>query len=303
MNNYSNFDLKAYVEFRRSMVDKMLEDYLPESSSDYEKVLVSAMRYSLFAGGKRLRPILCIAGAEAVGGKAEDVLFLACGIEMIHTYSLIHDDLPAMDNDELRRGVPTSHIMFGEAIAILAGDGLLTEAFKIFSDPKYVGKHDLQRILRVINYISEASGYRGMVGGQAMDIMADFAQPDLNLVEYIHTHKTGELITASVVSGAMLIGADELYLSKLKAYGQAIGLAFQIWDDILDIEGDPLEMGKQPGSDQRQKKATYPLVIGIQKAKEKAYELVETAIKSLDIFGSEATPLRAIAKYITERRK
>jgi len=303
VSNHSPFDLRAYVETRRSMVDKMLEAYLPESSSEYEKVLVDAMRYSLFAGGKRLRPILCIAGAEAVGGGAEDVLFLACGIEMIHTYSLIHDDLPAMDNDELRRGMPTSHIMFGEAIAILAGDGLLTEAFRILSDPKYTRGCDPKRLLRVIHLLSEASGYKGMVGGQAMDMLADLTRPDLDLVDYIHTHKTGELITASVVSGAMLLGADEFYLTKLKDYGHAIGLAFQIWDDILDIEGDALEMGKQPGSDQRQNKATYPFVVGIQKAKEKAHQLVRSAVESLQIFGKEADPLRAIAQYITERRK
>lgn len=296
-------ELKAYIEQRRRIVDEMLERLLPNSRGKYEERIVSAMRYSLFAGGKRLRPILCIAGAEAVGGRAEEVLFVACALELIHTYSLIHDDLPAMDNDEMRRGRPTSHVVFGEAVAILAGDGLLTEAFRVLAAPENLEGRDPRNVLSVIHLIGEAAGYRGMVGGQTMDMLAQGMPVDLELVRYIHTHKTGELIRASVLSGAMLLGAGKEALEALEGYGRHLGLAFQIWDDVLDIEGDSHEMGKSTGSDERMNKATYPFVAGLDNSKEEARLLVERAIESLSLFGEEADPLREIARYVTERRK
>lgn len=297
------FDLKGYIELRRNLVNEALEKYLPKTEDVFQREIVSAMRYSLFAGGKRLRPILCIAGAEAVGGEIEQVMPIACGLELIHTYSLIHDDLPSMDDDGLRRGIPTNHVVFGEAMAILAGDGLLTEAFRIMTLPVLWAKADPVRILSAINFIAEAAGHRGMVGGQAMDIRCQGGSADIPTINYIHSHKTGALIKASVVSGAMVSGGSDQAISALSLYGDALGMAFQIWDDVLDIEGDQEEMGKASGRDAQLGKATYPAVAGLKQAKEEAHLYIEKAVKSLSGFGREADPLRAIARYVTERRR
>jgi geranylgeranyl diphosphate synthase type II len=260
------------------------------------------MRYSLFAGGKRLRPILCIAGAEALGIDGSHVMPVACGLEMIHTYSLIHDDLPAMDNDDLRRGKPTSHKVFGEAVAILAGDGLLTEAFRVMTQTP-VGKISPEALLRVIGLIAQASGYLGMVGGQVTDIQSEGKTVEPATVEFIHSHKTGALITASVASGAILGGASEAQMSAVTQYGRGIGLAFQISDDILDVEGDAKRMGKGVGGDARKKKVTYPSVYGLDTSKRIQQQTVDHAIHSLKTFDSKADPLRLLATYIIERIK
>jgi geranylgeranyl diphosphate synthase type II len=295
-------DLKAYLSEKRAVVERSLDLYLPECAGPLAQ-LVKAMRYSLFAGGKRLRPILCVAGAEAVGGRAYDVLPVACGLEMIHTYSLIHDDLPAMDDDDLRRGRPTNHKVFGEAMALLAGDGLLTEAFRLFSHPELCERVSHSVIVRALGIIATAAGCQGMVGGQAVDMaLGGKAEVEGALLEYMHLHKTGALIEASVASGALLGGGDERDLDAFSLYGRKIGLAFQIADDILDVEGDSETMGKRAGSDARMKKVTFPSVFGMAHSKEMGAKLVEEAIEALARYDEKAEPLRRIARYILERR-
>ncbi len=296
------FDLAAYLREKKAMVDRALEASFPAAEGPASDV-IDAMKYSLFAGGKRLRPILCMAGAGAVGGDETDVLPVACALELIHTYSLIHDDLPLMDDDALRRGKPTCHKVFDEAIALLAGDGLLTESFALMTAPELTERVSPHLILTVIALISKAAGYGGMVGGQVVDIQSEGKTVDLSVVEFIHTHKTGALISASVASGAILAGGDKSQIEAITVYGGKIGLAFQISDDILDIEGDSQTMGKTSGSDQRKGKVTYPAVIGIDRAKEVRQELVEGSIQSLQGFDHRAEPLRQIARYIIERRK
>jgi geranylgeranyl diphosphate synthase type II len=294
-----NVDLKAYLREKRALVDRALEAIFPEPQGPAADV-VRAMIYSLFAGGKRLRPILCMGGAEAVGKEGKTVLSFACGLELIHTYSLIHDDLPVMDNDDLRRGKPTNHKVFGEAVALLAGDGLLTEAFRVMAGVDGVDPHSL---LQVIRLVGSAAGYQGMVGGQVVDIQSEGKQVDASLVNFIHSHKTGALIQASVASGAVLGGGTAEQVKAISSYGEKIGLAFQIADDILDIEGDSETMGKGVGGDARKKKITYPAVVGLQKAKEIQGRLVEEAVDALKSFDEKADPLRSIAVYIIERKK
>ena len=296
-------DLKTYLEEKRAIVNEALKEIFPPSTAPSRQI-VEAMNYSLFAGGKRLRPILCMAGAEAVGGNGRSVLPVACALELIHTYSLIHDDLPVMDDDDMRRGKPTSHKVFGEALAVLAGDGLLTEAFRIMTlTDTHQGQVNAQSLLRVVALIAEAAGYQGMVGGQVVDIQSEGKDVDLPLVEFIHIHKTGALITASVSSGAILGGGEETQISAIKEYGQKIGLAFQISDDILDIEGDSAEMGKSIGGDVEKKKITFPSVIGIDRSKTIQQEMVDQALEALKPFDHRAGPLRQIAAYIIERKK
>jgi geranylgeranyl diphosphate synthase, type II len=295
-------DLKAYLSERRALVDRSLDVYLPECAGPLAQ-LVRAMRYSLFAGGKRVRPILCVAGAEAVGGRAQDVLPVACALEMIHTYSLIHDDLPAMDDDDLRRGRPTNHKVFGEAMALLAGDGLLTEAFRMFSHPDLCGRLSPSIIVRTVGIIATAAGCQGMVGGQAVDMeLGGKAEVDGSLLEFMHVHKTGALIEASVASGVLLAGGGERDVEAFSLYGRKIGLAFQIADDILDVEGDSETMGKRAGSDVRMNKATFPKVFGMTRSREMGAGLVEEAIEALARYDEKAEPLRRIARYILERR-
>jgi geranylgeranyl diphosphate synthase type II len=230
------------------------------------------------------------------------VLPVACGIELIHTYSLIHDDLPVMDDDDMRRGKPTNHKVFGEALALLAGDGLLTKAFHVMAGPDSVNRVRPDALLAAIGLIAQAAGYEGMVGGQVVDIQSEGKAVDPSLVEFIHTRKTAALISASVVSGAILAGAAEDQVKALASYGQNIGLAFQVSDDILDIEGDSRELGKNVGSDTRQEKITYPAVVGLKRSREMQKELVDRAIESLAPFDQRAEPLRHIAKYIIARR-
>lgn len=291
------FDFKQYINEKRKLIDDFIIKYFNPPISPPS--LHDSVLYSLTAGGKRLRPILCISAYEACGGR-ENIVPYATAIEFIHTYSLIHDDLPAMDNDDLRRGKPTNHKVFGEAIAILAGDGLLTEAFSILSNTTYANITP-KTLLRVISEISNASGLRGMVAGQALDLISEGKEPDRETVKFIHLHKTASLIRASVKAGALLAEASEDRVSCLDKYGESIGLAFQIVDDILDIEGTTEEMGKPKGSDIERGKMTYPRVFGIEESRKRARELIETAIELLADFGKEAEPLREIAGYILKR--
>jgi geranylgeranyl diphosphate synthase type II len=295
-------DLKAYLKEQCSRVDAALDRFLPQES-ELPHSLHKAMRYSVFAGGKRVRPILMLAACQAVGGDSERALPAACAMEMIHTYSLIHDDLPAMDDDDFRRGNPTNHKVFGEAIAILAGDALLTEAFKLASDPRFTGGCEPAGLLTVIHEIAACAGSHGMVGGQVVDMESEGNHDiDLATVQYIHTHKTGALIKASVVAGALLGQVGEQQLAAITRYGEAAGLAFQIADDILDIEGTTEEIGKDAGSDEARGKATYPAVMGVAAAREEARAMMDEAMRALELFGAEADPLREIAGYIVQRK-
>ncbi len=297
----ANLDLKAYLEERRRLVNRSLEAYLPGVRGPAFRV-VQAMHYSLFVGGKRLRPILCLAAAEAVGGDVGEALPVACSLEMIHTYSLIHDDLPAMDDDDLRRGQPTCHKQFDEATAILAGDGLLTAAFQVLAGatPQFSGREPT--LLEVIQLVAAAAGYQGMVGGQMLDLMAEGRQVTLKELEMIHRLKTGALLTAALRSGALVGGGSRSEVSALTSYGEKFGLAFQITDDLLDVEGEAAEMGKAPGMDQKRQKATYPAVLGLEATREWARRLVDAALAELTPFAERAEPLRELAQYLLVRR-
>ncbi len=293
-------DLNKYLNEKKETVDRALEAYLPLKKERFNTI-TKAMRYSLFAGGKRLRPILCIAGAEAVGDDMNQVLPIACALELIHTYSLIHDDLPAMDDDDYRRGIPTNHKVFGEAIAILAGDALLTEAFRIMTQPEIRENMGYQNNLEIIHLISEAAGYKGMIRGQVADLVSEGKKVNRETIKYIHLHKTSALIKASVVAGAIFGGGSELEIAALKDYGQDIGLAFQITDDLLDVEGESKTMGKDTGSDIKKEKATYVVVLGLNESKQIAKRLVRKALNAIASFDQRAEPLRAIAHYIINR--
>ena len=292
-------ELKAYLAAKKELVDQALETYLPRSETGTE--IVDAMRYSLFAGGKRLRPILCLAGAEAVGGDPARVMFCACALEMVHTYSLIHDDLPGMDDDDLRRGIPTNHKVFGVGMAVLAGDGLLTQAFDLLSDPEAYGDLNPALVLKAANLVAGASGFLGMVGGQAADLLAEKKDPDLALVQYIHATKTGAIIAASVESGALLAGGSPEQVKSLQRYGRRIGLAFQIADDLLDLTGDTETLGKTVGADEARGKMTYPVAAGPSAAREAGQRLVNEAADLAGGFGRAAQPLKELAYYIMER--
>ena len=293
--------LDEYLESRKTLVDQALELYLPAESTEPPVIFRSA-RYSVFAGGKRLRPILCIGAAEAVGGPIDAVMPSACALELIHTYSRIHDDLPAMDDDDFRRGKPTSHKVFGEAVAILAGDALLTDAFRIIAGRTPVGPVRAETLLQVIQEVALAAGWFGMVGGQVVDIESEGKTPDEKRLNFIHTRKTGALITVSLRAGALLGGADADALDALTEYGRHVGLAFQIADDILNVEGDAQALGKGTGSDRSRGTLTYPALVGVETSKRVAAELVEKAVEDLRAFDERAEPLRRIAQFIVERR-
>jgi geranylgeranyl diphosphate synthase type II len=301
-------DIKKYLQEKKLIVDSALERYFPnpperEEDVKFSNPLHKAIRHSLLNGGKRIRPILSIAAFEAVGGKGDRILPFACALEMIHTYSLIHDDLPAMDNDDTRRGKPTCHKMFGEAIGILAGDGLLTEAFKLMTNrSSWDGPfNNNEVVLDVVHEIAKAAGISGMVGGQVADIESEGKEVDLPLLQYIHTHKTGAMILASIRAGARLGGASAETLRAFTRYAERIGLAFQIIDDILNVEGKAIALGKSTGTDLSRGKATYPSLLGLEESKRRARELVELAVESLKPYGPEADPLREIARFIIGR--
>jgi geranylgeranyl diphosphate synthase type II len=296
----SGFDLAAYLTERRQLVDEALAACLPPEDAPPSSVH-RAMRYSVMAGGKRLRPILVIAGAEAVGGKAATVMPTACAVELIHTYSLIHDDLPAMDDDDYRRGRLTNHKVFGEAIAILAGDALLTHAFRLIAE-NAARVSDPAVIREVILEVTDAAGTGGMVGGQVVDIESEGKAVTAETLEYIHLHKTAALIRASLRVGAMLGGARPADVAAIGEAGESLGLAFQIVDDILDVEGTLAELGKSAGSDERKQKATYPALHGIEASRGQARTQIARAKERLATLGPGAVPLGALADYILERR-
>lgn len=300
-SNASEFDLQSYLASKRKKINRILDNILDSSSNSSR--IIKAMKYSLSAGGKRLRPILCIAAAETVGGDAKRVLPAACALEMIHTYSLIHDDLPAMDDDELRRGKPTSHIAFDEATAILAGDALLTLAFEILSSIDPMQEKYAVDWLRVIRIISTAAGYEGLIEGQIRDLDAEGQHLSLDELKKMHSLKTGALIEASICSGAILTNATSEQIEKLRIYAENIGLAFQVTDDILNVEGDPAVMGKSVGTDANREKSTYPSLLGLDESKAFAANLIRNALQALDHFDKKSDPLRAIATYILLRKR
>ncbi|NWF54230.1 MAG: polyprenyl synthetase family protein [Syntrophaceae bacterium] len=293
-------DLAAYLQRRRRLVDEALKRWIP-SEDAFPFQVHKAMHYSLFAGGKRLRPILALAASDAVGGLIRDVLPLACSFELIHTYSLIHDDLPSMDNDDLRRGKPTSHRVFGEALAILAGDALLTEAFHLAARPDLMKGVSPRRRIQALWHLARAAGSLGMVGGQTVDILTQGKRVDAATLEYIHTRKTGALISASVAAGAILGGATARQYRSLQGYGEKLGLAFQITDDLLDEEGEETKLGKAVGKDQSKGKATYPGLYGIPESRRQAEGLITEALHHLQSFDRRANPLRQIAGFILKR--
>jgi geranylgeranyl diphosphate synthase type II len=292
--------LVAYLAARKDEIDRELSRLLPPETA-WPATLHRAIRHSLFAGGKRLRPILCLSAAETIGGESGPALAPACGLEMIHTYSLIHDDLPALDNDALRRGVPTCHVVFGEAIAILAGDALLTHGLgtlarypeeEIYTEAK----------IKAVNAVVEAIGTMGMIGGQVADLEAEKqTHPSQELVEKIHESKTGRLIRASLAVGGLLSFASEEDLARLDVYGRAIGLAFQIKDDLLDIESDAATLGKTSGKDAAAGKATFPSVWGVERSRATLHEKVEEAIEAAGALPNGGGRLPDLARFIGER--
>jgi geranylgeranyl diphosphate synthase, type II len=297
-------DIKNYLSEQKKTVEEALNFYMLRAGGDFADH-IETLRYSLFAGGKRIRPILCLAAAGMVNSDtlhARALLPVACALECIHTYSLIHDDLPAMDNDDLRRGKPTNHAVYGEAAAILAGDSLLTFAFELLSNPEWkIGQPAAQ--LEIIHVIARAAGPVGMVGGQYLDVVNEEREIPFELLRTIHRSKTGELITASVLAGGIAAGADAQQRNRLTDYGQAVGLAFQIVDDILNVESTTEQLGKAAGSDARLGKATYPGVFGLEQSRKMAEDAVEGAIRAIQPFGDGAGPLQEIAKYIINRNR
>ena len=297
-----NFDLKSYLDNLRGLVEHTLQSYLGGASPHTQ--ICRAMAYSVMAGGKRLRPALCIAAAETVGGSRKTVLPVACSLELIHTYSLIHDDLPAMDNDERRRGKPTCHVQFDEATAILAGDALLTLAFEILASAGCACLADDQhRWLRASAQIASAAGNKGMIEGQMRDMAFEGTTISKAELEALHRLKTGKMIEVSVDSGALVSGASKSQRKALQTYAQHIGLAFQVADDILNVKGDAERLGKATGTDQMRGKNTYPSLLGLQAAETFAGQLINNALKVLDAFDNKADPLRAIARYVIERNR
>ncbi|VXC53082.1 geranyltranstransferase [Pseudomonas sp. 8BK] len=293
--------IAAYQSSCQRRVDAALENLLSSPRPELER-LYAAMRYSLFNGGKRVRPLLAYAACEALGGEPERANAAACAVELIHAYSLVHDDLPAMDDDDLRRGQPTTHIAFDEACAILAGDGLQSLAFEVLSDATH-NPHDAELRLAMLSTLARAAGPAGMVGGQAIDLGSVGQTLDQNALEIMHRHKTGALIEASVQLGALASGkADDHALKALHTYARAVGLAFQVQDDILDVESDTATLGKTQGKDQAHDKPTYPALLGLDAAKAYALELRDQALHALRPFDQAAEPLRDLARYIVERR-
>lgn len=284
-----------------AIIENRLKNIFP-SDTVYQKNLIDSMEYSINAGGKRLRPVLFLETLKLFEKKIEDFLDIACSIEIIHTYSLIHDDLPAMDDDTLRRGKPTNHVVFGEGTAILAGDGLLNYAYELMH--QFLISDLSINNAEAIYHISKAAGIMGMIGGQSVDIESENKEIDISTMDYIHKNKTGALINASIMSAAKICNANHSQLKALSSYADSIGLTFQITDDILDIEGDQVELGKNIGSDVQNSKATYPKFYGIEKSREMALELTDTAIKNLEMFPENKTEFfKELAYYIIKRKK
>lgn len=297
---------REYLEKKRAEVDAVLERHLPPADTN-PPIIHQAMRYAVLGGGKRVRPILAIAAAEACGASIEPILMHLCALELIHTYSLVHDDLPALDNDDLRRGRKTTHVVFGEAMGVLVGDALLTEAFAWLARP--LSGLDPLRQLRAITEVATAIDSTGMIGGQVADIVAERSQELtddrdalLRELHFIHRNKTGKLLTASVMLGGLLGGASEAQLQALRAYGDALGLAFQIIDDLLDIEESSATLGKTAGKDIAQGKLTWPALLGADSARAEVQRLLGVALSSADMIGGPVNYLAPLARYICERR-
>jgi len=300
MSTATAFDLGSYMEAKRVYTEKALDESLHSTTPETD-IIIESMRYSLMAGGKRVRPMLCFAATEMFGGSLETAAPTAVGLEMIHTMSLIHDDLPSMDNDDFRRGKPTNHVLYGEDVAILAGDAMLSTAFE------YVAKNTkgvpAERVLKVISIMTECVGPLGLAGGQVLDLKSE-GKPDVGLdtLQWIHTYKTAALLKAAVASGAVLAGATDAEVEKCITYAQKIGLAFQVADDILDVTASTEDLGKTAGKDLEADKTTYPKLLGLDRSKEVAQELVNEAKDALSEFGDRAAPLLGLADYIIARK-
>jgi geranylgeranyl diphosphate synthase, type II len=283
------------------LVNKALDSYLPEKDAP-EKNVYNAMRYSLLCGGKRLRPVLALAVTEMLGGDIDETLPFACALEMIHTYSLIHDDLPAMDNDDYRRGRLTNHKVYGEAIAILAGDALLNYAIELMLEYTIKSGDCLNQKLRTMEIIAKAAGTSGMIGGQVVDMESEGKTIPTDLLKFMHEHKTGAMIEASILSAAVLNNASQETLAHLTEYAESIGLAFQIKDDILDVEGDSITMGKKSGSDESNNKSTFVTIYGIEDSKKMLDSVTNSAIRAIDVFGEKGLFLKDLANYLVYRK-
>lgn len=293
-------NLEECLSLKRNLVDNALDDMLPRADNN-PATLHRAMRYSLFAGGKRIRPILAMVAADAVNSGGPGVLPLAVALECIHTYSLIHDDLPAMDDDDLRRGKPTAHKVFGEAVAILAGDALLTFAFGVLTSSGVARVYQPERLLGVIGELAVAAGSENLIAGQVMDIMGEGKAPDAATVGAIVRCKTGALIRASLTCGARLAGGSQEQIGILGQFGEKLGVVFQIKDDLLDLEGDPAKLGKAVKKDQQRGKLTYPMLLGKEKARGMMQELLDSALRTTHLLGGKGECLKLIAEYVGER--
>lgn len=293
-------DFKNELKKKTSYIESKLKDFQPQEEG-YAKTIYEAMNYSLDAGGKRLRPILLMEAYKICGGEGEGFLPFSMALEMIHTYSLIHDDLPALDNDDLRRGKPSNHKVFGEAMAILAGDALLNYSYEVMSEAS-MNYSDVRAGVEAMNIIARSAGIYGMVAGQVVDVESEGKKIDIDTLKYIHNNKTKALIKGAIEAGAVLAGAEDEKRKKLEVYGDCIGLAFQIVDDILDITGDEKELGKKVGSDFENEKSTYPSLYGLEESRRLADELIEKAKGALEIFGGEAEFFHCLADYIGYRR-
>ena len=292
-------EFKQCLKEKASFVEKVLKEYMPKEEG-YQKTVIEAMNYSLSAGGKRLRPILTLEACKIVGGNEDEAIPFAIAIEMIHTYSLIHDDLPALDNDDLRRGRPTNHKVYGEAMGILAGDALLNYAFEVMLTGS-INKENPEKYLKAINEIAKGAGIYGMIGGQVVDVESENKQIEKEKLDYIHMNKTAAMMVGCMRAGATIGGANSEQMEEITKYAKNIGLSFQIVDDILDIVGDEAKLGKKVGSDIENHKSTYPSLLGLDKSKEIAHNLIDEAKKSIEKLSDDVDFLKGLAEYIIDR--
>lgn len=292
-------EFKQCLKEKASFVEKVLKEYMPKEEG-YQKTVIEAMNYSLSAGGKRLRPILTLEACKIVGGNEDEAIPFAIAIEMIHTYSLIHDDLPALDNDDLRRGRPTNHKVYGEAMGILAGDALLNYAFEVMLAGS-INKENPEKYLKAINEIAKGAGIYGMIGGQVVDVESENKQIEKEKLDYIHMNKTAAMMVGCMRAGATIGGANSEQMEEITKYAKNIGLSFQIVDDILDIVGDEAKLGKKVGSDIENHKSTYPSLSGLDKSKEIAHNLIDEAKKSIEKLSDDVDFLKGLAEYIIDR--
>ncbi|MCC0637253.1 MULTISPECIES: polyprenyl synthetase family protein [unclassified Clostridioides] len=292
-------EFKQHLKEKASFIEDILKEYMPKEEG-YQKTVIEAMNYSLSAGGKRLRPILTLEACKVVGGNEEEAIPFAIAIEMIHTYSLIHDDLPALDNDDLRRGRPTNHKVYGEAMGILAGDALLNYAFEVMLAGS-INKENPEKYLKAINEIAKGAGIYGMIGGQVVDVESENKQIEKEKLDYIHMNKTAAMMVGCMRAGATIGGANSEQMEEITKYAKNIGLSFQIVDDILDIVGDEIKLGKKVGSDIENHKSTYPSLLGLDKSKEIAHNLIDEAKKSIEKLSDNVDFLKGLAEYIIDR--